>query len=126
MKNKISSLIVWAVLITIMTTATAQKKQQHANVRGTWTMTVETSAGTGSPVFELQHVTDTSLSGTYSGRLGEAAVKGTVQNNIIHLEFTISGNLIEYDGTVENDTMKGKVKLGSIGEGTFTGSKKKS
>jgi hypothetical protein len=126
MKNRISGLIISTVLIMTVITATAQKKQQHANVKGTWAMTVETSAGSGSPVFELQHVTDTSLSGTYSGRLGKAEVKGTVEGNVIHLEFTISGNVIEYDGTVEDDTMKGKVKLGSMGEGTFTGSKKKS
>ena len=32
---------------------------------------------------------------------------------------------IEYSGTVDGDTMKGKVKLGN-GDGTFSGEKQKS
>jgi hypothetical protein len=28
---------------------------------------------------------------------------------------------VTYTGTVENDSMKGKVSLGDVGEGTFTG-----
>jgi len=30
---------------------------------------------------------------------------------------------IDYAGTVEDDTMKGKVKFGELGEGTFSGKK---
>jgi hypothetical protein len=30
---------------------------------------------------------------------------------------------VTYTGTVENGTMKGKVTLGDLGEGTFTGKK---
>ena len=32
---------------------------------------------------------------------------------------------VTYTGTVEKDTMKGKVTLGDAAEGTFTGKKKK-
>jgi hypothetical protein len=113
------------VSVVIMMAATSAKSQQQANVKGTWKMNVETSVGSGTPVFELKHDTEKTLSGTYKGQLGESTVKGTVQGNKIHLEFEINGSLIEYDGSVEGDTMKGKVKLGSIGEGTFTGARKK-
>jgi hypothetical protein len=47
------------------------------------------------------------------------------EGNIIHLEFKISGETIEYDGSLNGDEMKGKVKLGSMAEGTFSGKKKK-
>jgi hypothetical protein len=47
------------------------------------------------------------------------------KGNIIHLEFKISGETIEYDSSVNGDEMKGKVKLGSMADGTFTGKKKK-
>jgi hypothetical protein len=99
--------------------------QTTPNVKGTWIMQVETDAGSGSPTFVLEHVDATNLKGTYTGLLGSADVKGTLKGNIIHLEFKISGETIEYDGTLNGDEMKGKVKLGSMAEGTFTGKKKK-
>ena len=99
--------------------------QQPANVKGTWNMSVESSVGSGSPSFELKHITDSTVAGTYQGQLGEAQVKGTLKGNKIYLSFEVSSNLIEYDGVVDGDTMKGKVKLGSLGEGSFTGTRKK-
>lgn len=111
---------------TLMLTLSSVNAQQHANVKGNWKMSVETSVGSGSPEFDLKHVDATTLTGTYKGQLGESAVKGTIKENKIHLEFDINGNLIEYDGIVDGDTMKGSVKLGSMGEGTFTGARKKS
>jgi len=119
---KIVSCLIVSILVMM---APPAKSQQQANVKGTWQMNVKTSVGSGTPVFELKHDTEITLSGTYKGQLGESAVKGTIQGNNVHLEFTINGGLIEYDGSVEGDTMKGKVKLGSMGEGTFTGARKK-
>ncbi|MCH6200258.1 hypothetical protein MMU07_11765 [Aquiflexum sp. LQ15W] len=98
--------------------------QTATNVNGTWIMNVETSAGSGSPTFVLEHVDSTNLKGTYTGQLGDFEVKGTLNGNIIYLEFSISGEIIEYNGTVTGNEMKGKVKLGTMAEGTFTGKKK--
>jgi hypothetical protein len=97
---------------------------QAANVKGTWQMAVETSAGSGSPEFDLKQPNDTTIEGSYRGQLGESAVTGTLKGNKIYLVFSISGNNIEYEGVVEGDTMKGKVKLGTMAEGTFTGRRK--
>jgi hypothetical protein len=112
-------------LFIISFAATSAKAQKHTNVNGTWKMKVETSVGSGSPVFDLKHASDSTLSGTYRGQLGEATVKGTVKVKAIHLEFSVSGNLVEYDGVVDQDAMKGTVKLGSMGSGTFTGTRNK-
>ncbi len=98
--------------------------QDKLNVKGTWIMSVTSDMGSGSPTFVLDQVNDTTLTGTYTGQLGESAVKGTLKGNVIHLEFDIQGNLIEYNGTVNGTEMSGKVKLGSMGEGTFTGKRK--
>ena len=87
-------------------------------------MAVETSAGSGSPEFDLKQPNDTTIEGSYRGQLGESTVTGTLKGNKVYLVFSISGNNIEYEGVVEGDTMKGKVKLGTMGEGTFTGRKK--
>jgi hypothetical protein len=121
MNKVLSTLILSAIVMMAGTTS----KAQNANVKGNWKMNVETSVGSGSPDFELKHVTDSTLTGTYKGQLGEATVKGTVKRKQVHLEFSINDNLIEYNGTVDGDAMKGKVRLGSMGEGTFTGARKK-
>ncbi len=118
-----STTIILGVIISLA--ATSVKAQKHANVNGTWKMKVETSVGSGTPIFELKHASDSTLTGTYRGQLGEAAVKGTVKVKTIHLEFSVSSNLVEYDGAVDLDSMKGTVKLGSMGSGTFTGIRSK-
>jgi len=97
---------------------------QKPKITGTWNMSVETSAGSGTPTFVLKQENDTLITGTYSGQLGEAPVKGSIKGNDVRIEFNISGNLIEYTGTVDGDNMKGRVKLGTMAEGTFTGKRK--
>lgn len=105
--------------------ATVSKAQPPVNVTGTWNIVAESPLGSGTPVFELKQVSDTSFTGTYRGQLGETDVKGTIKGNKFYLSFDVSGNLIEYDGIVEGDTIKGKIKFGNMGEGTFTGTRKK-
>ncbi|MFC4312039.1 hypothetical protein ACFPN2_23360 [Steroidobacter flavus] len=97
-----------------------------ANISGTWNMTTETSAGTGSPTFTLKQA-GKEVTGDYQGALGQAPVTGTVKENNVALKFTVNAGGMEltvtYTGTVEGNTMKGKVSLGELGEGTFTGRK---
>lgn len=99
---------------------------QNANVAGTWNLTVESQAGTGNPSVTLKQEGET-LTGTYKGRFGEAPLKGTVKGKEITFGFKVSGQggemQIEYAGTVDGNTMKGKVKFGERGEGTFSGKK---
>jgi hypothetical protein len=113
------------LVIFIFGAAVALAQDPHAKVDGRWKMTVETTAGNGNPVFELKHLTDSTLSGTYKGQLGDAAVKGTIRVKKIHLEFEVSANIIVYDGTVDGDSMKGLLKLGTMAEGSFTGVREK-
>ncbi len=42
----------------------------------------------------------------------------------IRFEITVTEGTIVYSGTVEGNTMKGKVDFGSYGDGPFTGNKK--
>jgi hypothetical protein len=96
------------------------------DLSGTWTMTVQSPTGTGNPVFTLKQEGE-KVTGTYKGALGEAPVEGTVKGKDVVLKFKTAnpqGELqIEYTGIVEGGTMQGKVKLGQLGEGTFTGKK---
>ncbi len=106
-------------------TVTVLHAQTPVNVTGTWNIIAESPMGNGTPVIELKHISDTTFIGTYRGQLGETAVKGTIKGNKIYFSFDASGNLIEYEGVVDGDAMKGKLKLGNMGEGTFTGTRKK-
>jgi hypothetical protein len=102
-------------------------QDKPANVAGTWAITVETANGTGTPKLALEQDGGT-LAGTYSSEVfGEQKVTGTVKGTAITFGFTgeVQGTSVKvtYTGTVENGTMKGKVTLGDLGEGTFTGKK---
>jgi len=97
-----------------------------ADVAGTWNLTVNTQAGTGTPTLVLAQ-TGNQLTGTYTGRFGEVPVTGTTNDTAIEFSFTISGAMGEahvvYTGTVEGDTMGGSMKMGQMAGGTFTGKK---
>lgn len=97
-----------------------------ANVAGEWDFTVETQAGTGTPHFSLKQ-DGSAVTGNYKGQLGEAPVTGTVKGNELTINFKVNAQgtdlAITYTGTVEGSAIKGKVSLGELGEGTFTGKK---
>lgn len=102
--------------------------QTGANITGEWSFAVETSAGSGNPSFTFKQEGE-KLTGTYKGQLGEGPLTGTVKGSDI--TFTVKVNAqgqdltIVYTGMIENkDTMKGKVVLGELGEGTWTGKRK--
>jgi len=112
------------ILLTLILTAVIAPA---ADISGKWTFQVETSAGSGSPTFVIEQKGE-ALTGSYSGALGEAKIRGTVKGDQITIEFDVEGGgqaaKIEYKGTIESDTkMKGTVKLGSFGEGTWTGAR---
>jgi hypothetical protein len=121
-------LLLMAGIVGLGAHITAQEKKETANVAGTWILEVETSAGSGTPTFTFKQDGE-KLEGTYEGTFGTAKVNGTVKGNNITFGFKADaqGTAIEvvYEGIVEKDTMKGTVKLGELGEGTFTGARKK-
>ena len=96
---------------------------EKLDVTGSWAFTVETPMGTGNPVCTFKQ-DGNDITGHYKGALGEADATGTVNGNAITFSFKISTQdlegVITYSGTLEKDSMKGKVKFGDLGEGTFT------
>jgi hypothetical protein len=114
--------------IAVLVTASARAGQaSKADVTGKWLFNVETAAGSGTPTITLKQDGE-KLTGHYSGQLGEADLTGTVKGQDVAFKFTVDvqGNSIEciYTGTAEGkDTMKGKVSLVGLGDGTFTAKK---
>ena len=108
--------------------AQAEKQADKVDVTGAWAFTIETGGGTGTPSVTFKQDGE-KLTGHYSSQvLGERDFTGTVKGNAINftVEADIQGQAVKvvYSGTVEKDTMKGKVVLGELGEGTFTGKRK--
>ncbi len=97
--------------------------QDKIDISGNWAFSVETSAGAGSPSFTFKQNGET-LTGKYNGQLGEADLNGTVKGNKIEFSFEAGGGLVVYTGTIEKDSMSGKVSLGDQASGTWTAKRK--
>jgi len=114
-----------AALTVSMAAPIALVAQAPVNVTGKWIFTVETSAGSGMPTVTLKQDGE-KLTGHYSSQnFGEVDLTGTVKGTAITFMFgaDVQGTHLDvtYSGTIENkDSMKGKVNLGGVGEGTFT------
>jgi hypothetical protein len=97
--------------------------QTKVDVTGKWAFNVETSAGAGTPTFTFKQDGE-KLTGHYTGTFGEADLTGTVKGADITFSFTVDaqGTAVKetYTGTVDKDTMKGKLVIEGLGEGTFT------
>jgi hypothetical protein len=110
-----------AALAALLLTAAAHA----ADVTGTWKLTVETQAGTGTPTLVLAQQGE-QLTGTYTGRLGESPITGTTAGDAIEFSFSATGPMggtatVKYTGTVSGDTMSGSMTMGGRAGGTFTG-----
>jgi hypothetical protein len=95
------------------------------DVTGSWSVTVETDAGSGNPSFTFKQEGE-KLTGKYKGLFGESDLTGTVKGDKIEFSFKVSGQIegtLTYTGTTDGKTVKGKVSLAGMGEGTFSGKK---
>ncbi len=103
----------------------SEKSGEKVDVSGAWAVTVETEAGSGNPSFNFKQDGE-KLTGKYKGLLGEYDLTGTVKGDKIEFSFKASGQVegvVTYTGTTDGKTMKGKVGLAGLGEGTFSGKK---
>src|SRR5437764_11330930 len=111
------------VVICSFAVAFAQAGQANTDISGTWIFDVQTSAGAGAPTFTFKQDGE-KLTGHYTGTFGEADLTGTVKGADITFGFTVDaqGTALKetYTGTVDKDTMKGKLVIEGLGEGTFT------
>lgn len=105
----------------------ARLSAQATNITGDWAFTVQTDQGAGNPTITFKQDGE-KLTGKYAGQLGNADLTGTVKGSAIHFTFTldVQGQQapVTYDGTVEKDTMKGKMDIAGMVNGTFTATKK--
>jgi hypothetical protein len=107
--------------------ATARVAAQATNVTGEWLFNVTTDQGSGTPTISFKQDGE-KITGKYVGQLGSADLTGTVKGTAIQFTFTIDAQgqqaPVSYDGTVDKNTMKGKLDIGGMVNGTFTATKK--
>ncbi len=122
-----STLKAIAVLFVLALLGSPQVLAQAADITGEWAFNVTTDQGGGTPVITFKQDGE-KLTGKYAGQLGNADLTGTLKGNAIHFTFTldVQGQQAPatYDGTVEKNTMKGKMDIGGMVNGTFTATKK--
>ena len=117
-------LTVAAVAVLSVAAIAGAGQAAKVDVTGKWVFAVETAAGSGTPVMTFKQEGE-KLTGHYSGQLGEAELTGSVKGQNIEWKFSVDaqGQTLNavYTGTVDGkDSMKGKVDLVGLGEGTFT------
>ena len=108
----------------VMLSVVAVAQGAKVDVTGTWTFTVQTSAGAGTPTITLKQDGE-KLTGHYAGQLGEADLTGTVKGQDVVFSFTVDaqGTVLKntYTGTIESkDSLKGTVDIAGLATGTFT------
>jgi hypothetical protein len=124
-----SLVLAFACGVLLMGTSKLLADDEPAKVAGTWQVTSE---GRNGPMTQTMTITQdgASIKGTITGRRGEAPLEGTVTGN--KLSFTVKREtqngdtfVMEYTGTVEGDSIKGKVHSERFGDRDFTAKRTK-
>ena len=122
-------LLLLGVAVSAQTPAPAAKMP---DVAGKWTMVMELSIGTSNPVLMLKQDGD-KVTGTYTGRYGEAKLTGKVGADR-QVQFTVSldaeGSSVTmyFAGEVAVDGQmmtKGTCNIEGLGEGTWAAKREK-
>jgi len=96
---------------------------ERINVSGAWVFEVETDAGSSSPIVAFKQEGET-LTGQFNGAFGEAPLTGTVKGKEIRFSFKVSAQgtevTVSYVGTIEKNSMKGSVQIGTQDSGAWT------
>lgn len=96
---------------------------EPAKVAGKWNGSLQLEAITGRPVLTFKQDGE-KLTGTYEGYYGASPLEGTVKEKEISftVSYTIEGSKIQafFSGTVDGDTMGGKVEFEGAGNGTWS------
>jgi len=92
-------------------------------VAGTWLLDVTLDAGSGRASFVLRAEGNT-ITGTYSGVLGDQDVTGTLEGNVARFGFeSPDAGKVSFEGTIEGNTMEGTCEYGALGPGSFSGTR---
>ncbi|MEY4878543.1 MAG: hypothetical protein RJB62_11 [Pseudomonadota bacterium] len=97
------------------------------SVDGNWKVTVQTPMGPQDSTIAFKSEGNTLTGTQFAPNGGSADIQdGQVNGNQVSWNARITKPFpltIEFNGTVDGDTMSGKVKFGMMGSGSFSGAK---
>lgn len=128
--RSVSALLLLAVVtVSVSATSVSAVTAWLHDLTGSWTFSVTTENGTGTPAVTMKQAGE-KLTGTYESRmLGPRGFVGTVTGDSVH--FTLEANgpdgvALSFKGVVVSaDSLRGIVDFGGMGGATFTGSRNK-
>jgi hypothetical protein len=101
---------------------------EPAKVDGKWNASLQLEAINSSPVLTFKQDGE-KLTGTYQGYYGESPLEGQVKEKDIGfvVTMTIEGSKIQgiFNGSVDGDTMGGRVEFEGAGSGKWTAARAK-
>lgn len=108
-------------------TPSAPPQPQAPDLSGNWVLTTESQMGAQDAQMSVRQ-TGSALAGTITGQAGSVDYTGSVDGARVAFDFVLKVQgtdlKLDYSGTVEGDTIKGKAVFGQFGEGTFTAKRK--
>jgi len=101
---------------------------EPAKVAGKWSAALQLEAINSKPTLNIKQDGE-KLSGTYEGYYGASPLEGTIKEKEISFSvtFSIEGSKFigTFTGTVDGDTMGGRVEFEGAGSGTWTAARAK-
>lgn len=125
---QLATVTIAAALLAACASAPAQPKpSKRLDLSGEWVLTTQSQVGTQDALMTVRQ-TGKALAGKISGQMGTVDLAGSATGDSVAFNFTLTVQgrdlQLDYNGTVEGDTMQGKAVFGQIGEGTFTAKRK--
>jgi len=118
-----------SLLAVALVTLSAALSAEPAKVEGKWNVVLQLESITGHPVLTLKQDGE-KLTGTYEGRYGPSQLEGEVKENKIAfaVSFDAEGTKTTgiFQGTVDGQTMTGRVEFEGAGGGTWSAVRAKS
>ena len=128
-KMTYSIVLAFACGLLLICAGSAFAADTPTNVAGAWELTSE---GRNGPMTQTLTITQdgAAIKGTLKGQRGEAPLEGTVAGSKITFSVTRTNQdgdkmVMEYTGTVDGDSIKGKVHSERFGERDFTAKRTK-
>lgn len=117
----------WVAAI-VVTVAFGTAHAQTSDLTGKWDVVVTTKYSQGKSLLVLEQKKQ-ALIGFIDGRYGKADLAGTVKGTRFSFTFTLTledgkPSKVLYEGTVDKNTLTGKVTIPTLIDGTFTATRR--
>jgi hypothetical protein len=112
------------IVVLLLVTVSVLSAQETLDVKGAWTLTLETPQGSIPLNLSFAKIEGENISGTLSSPQGDIAVAGTLKGSEISFAGTFEGNgrslTLTFTGKTTKDGMSGTADFGGMGTGNWS------